>query len=183
VDHELAFLATLLDRLDRREPPSLRSVLDWLGARRAEVPCERLAVVHGDFHRNNILLRADGAAFVIDWSNVRLGDYRSDLAWIRLLTRADTQPDTAAAELHCYERLAGKAVSRIDYFEIMAGARLILSVLAALQSGADREGMRPGAEALMRRNLEFIMSVAALLQRRTGLRMPDLEQALSALLA
>jgi aminoglycoside phosphotransferase (APT) family kinase protein len=180
VDHELSFLSALLSRLEGREPPSLRGALAWLGSRRSEVPCARLAVLHGDFHRNNILMRADGAPIVIDWSNIRLGDCRSDLAWIRVLTRADAQPDAGETELRLYERLAGTEIRMIEYFDVLACARLLLSRLNVLQDGAARQGMRPGAEALMRGKCEFISSVAALLQKRTAIETSDVEDALTA---
>jgi aminoglycoside phosphotransferase (APT) family kinase protein len=182
VDHELSFLSVLLSRLAGREPPSLRGAFAWLGSRRSEVPCARLAVVHGDFHRNNILMRADGAAFVIDWSNVRLADYRSDLAWTRLGTRAAAQPDGGEAELRLYDQLGGRKVSSIEVFEVAACIRQLLSVLISLQFGAVRQGMRPEATSLMRRDAGHVKYVAALLQERTGITMPDLEDNLSALL-
>jgi aminoglycoside phosphotransferase (APT) family kinase protein len=182
IDGELSTLATSLSRLEGSEPPSLRDALAWLRSRRSAVPCERLVVLHGDFHRNNILLRADGAPFVIDWSNVRLGDCRSELAWTRLLTRASARLDGGAGELRRYERSAGTQVSGIEYFEVAACLRLILSALSSLQFGAAREGMRPGAEARMRQGDAFMRYVAALLQERIGRKMPDLDDALSALL-
>jgi aminoglycoside phosphotransferase (APT) family kinase protein len=181
VDVELSALSALLSRLEEREPPSLRDALAWLSARRSKVPCQRLAVVHGDFHPNNVLLRADGAAFVIDWSNVRLADYRSDLAWTRLITRADAWPDRGEAELRLYKQFAGHEVPMIEYFEVAACTRLLTSVLISLQFGATRQGMRPGAEALMRQGSEHMRFVAALLQKRSGLKTPDIEDALSAL--
>jgi aminoglycoside phosphotransferase (APT) family kinase protein len=182
VDRELSTLAALLSRLEGSEPTSLRGALAWLSSRRSAVPCERLVVLHGDFHRNNILLRADGAPFVIDWSNVRLGDCRAELAWTRLLTRAAAQPDGGVAELRRYEQAAAKRVSMIEYFEVAAAIRLLSSTLISLQFGAARQGMRPGADALMRRDPDYTHYVAALLQELTGRTMPDLEDALSALL-
>lgn len=183
VDHELARLSELLGRLEGQEPPSLRDALDWLSSRRSQVPCERSAVVHGDFHPNNILLRADGAPFVIDWSNVRLGDYRTDLAWTRLITRAHDQPDRGETQIRLYEQSAGKEVPTIQYFDVGACSRLLLSTLISLQFGAARQGMRPGAEALMRRDAgNFMRYVAVLLEERMDRKMPDLEHALSALL-
>ena len=68
----------------------------------------------------------------------------------------------------------------IEYFEVAACTRLLTSTLISLQFGAAGQGMRPGAEALMRRNHDFMKYVAALLQKRTGLEMPDLEDTLSA---
>jgi aminoglycoside phosphotransferase (APT) family kinase protein len=182
IDHELSWLSAMLSRLEGKEPPSLRDALTWLRSRRSKVPCERLAVVHGDFHPGNVLLRADGAPFVIDWSNVRLADYRSDLAWTRLITRAAAQPDQGQTELRLYERLAGKKVSMIEYFEVIACTRLLLSVLISLQFGAARQGMRPGAEALMRQGSDHMKYVATLLQERTNIKMLDVVDALTALL-
>jgi aminoglycoside phosphotransferase (APT) family kinase protein len=183
VDDQLAALSARIHRFERSAPASLRDAIAWLDSRRSEVPCEDLAVLHGDFHPNNVLVRADGVAFVIDWSNVRLGDYRSDLAWTRLLTRADAQPDEGHSELRLYEELAGKEITMIRYFEVLACTRLLSSVLSSLRNGAAQEGMRPGADTLMRRNSAFTLSVAALLQRWTSIKMPDLEAALSAQLA
>jgi aminoglycoside phosphotransferase (APT) family kinase protein len=189
IERELSWLHGLLGRLEGREPPSLRQVLDWLAAHRSPILCERLSVIHGDFHSNNVLLRADGAPIVIDWSNIRLADYRTDLAWNRLLMQADARWERGEAGwngdwqtmLRMYEQLAGREVPMIDYFEVIAGTRLLLSVLISLQLGAARQGMRPGAEAFMRRDAEFMQYVATLLQKRTLMPMPDLEEALSAL--
>jgi aminoglycoside phosphotransferase (APT) family kinase protein len=127
-------------------------------------------------------MRADGAAFVIDWSNVRLADYRSDLAWTRLGTRASAQPDGGEAEIRRYHQLGGRNVSRIEFFEVAACVRQLLSVLISLQFGAARQGMRPEAVALMRRDTGHVKYVAAVLQERTGIKMADLEDTLSSLL-
>jgi hypothetical protein len=71
-------------------------------------------------------------------------------------------------------------VPMIEYFEVAACTRLLTSALLSHQFGAARQGMRPGAEARMRRGDEFMSSVATLLQERIGRKMPDLEDALSA---
>jgi aminoglycoside phosphotransferase (APT) family kinase protein len=186
IDHEIAMLSELLQRLEGREPPSLHEVLRWLHSRRESLLCARLSVIHGDFHRNNILIDTEGAPVVIDWSNVRLADYRTDLAWTRLILSIIRQvtslPDDSEAELRMYEECAGKPVTQIEIFEAIACTRLLLSVLISLQFGAARQGMRPEAEALMRRDTEATFHAATLLQERTGLKMPDLEEALSLLL-
>jgi aminoglycoside phosphotransferase (APT) family kinase protein len=181
VEQELTWLHGLLGRLEGREPASVREALAWLGAQGSAIRCERLSVIHGDFHPNNVLLREDGAPFVIDWGNARLADFRVDLAWSRLLLQADARPDGGEAELRTYERLTGREVARIDYFEVMAALRLLLSVLISLQFGAGHQGMRGGAEAFMRCEGPFYCYVSRLLEKRTGIRMVDLEEALYAL--
>ena len=56
----------------RGEFLALVHALAWLEKRREAVPCVRPSVVHWDFHPNNILVREDGSAVVIDWTQVYL---------------------------------------------------------------------------------------------------------------
>jgi len=182
IDQEIANLARLLDRLQGSEPPSLHGVLAWLAERRSHVPCERVVAIHGDFHPGNVLLGAGVAPTVIDWSNLRLGDYRAELAWTRLVTGAGVPPGRAEVELRVYEELMGKPVPEIEVFDVAACARLLLSVLNSLHFGAARQGLRAEAEARMRQDVGFTRRIAARLQALTGRRMPDLDDALSALL-
>lgn len=186
IDHEIARLHTLLGRLEGREPPSLRKALAWLSSRQSEVLCERLVVVHGDFHYNNVLLHSDGAPCVIDWSNAHLADCRSELAWTRLITYwilpENVRSDEIEAGLRLYERLTGKEIMGLTYFEVIACIHLLLSELISLHFGAAHQGMRPEAEARMRQESSNITNIARLLQERTGIDMPDLEDTLSSLL-
>jgi aminoglycoside phosphotransferase (APT) family kinase protein len=171
IDSELAALSDLLRPLDGREPASLRAAMTWLTERRDAVPCAHVTVVHGDLHANNVLVRADGAAFVIDWSNVRPGDCRTDLAWTRIITQSEIQPDHGAGELRLYERLTGRAVEGIEYFEVIACLRLLLSVLLLLHFGGAGQGLR---ENRLRSGFDFERSVAGLLEKRTGIPLTDL---------
>ena len=54
-------------------------VLDWLQTRTKAITPTEPTVVHGDFHPGNVLLRTDGASFVIDWTGADISDYRFDL--------------------------------------------------------------------------------------------------------
>lgn len=187
LDSELAILHELRLRLEGRDPASVRAALDWLTARRELAPCARLVVVHGDFHRNNVLIDANERPFVIDWSNVRLADCRTELAWTRLITRwvlpESVRPAESESELPLYEQLTGHKVVMLDYFEVIAALRMLLSILVSLRHGVARQGLRPGAEALMRRDAECALRASALLQAHSGLPMPDLDDALSVLFA
>lgn len=69
-----------LDQLSMAQP-----VLEWLKDRILSVPCERLSIIHGDYHPHNIILTNDGTAYVIDWTNINIADFRIDLAWTLLL--------------------------------------------------------------------------------------------------
>ena len=87
--------------------PDTDALLAWLEARRNRVPCARPAPVHLDFHPANLLLRADGSAAVIDWTQIQVSDPRFDLAWTLILVGAAegwAWRDRILAE---YERRAG----------------------------------------------------------------------------
>ncbi len=184
IDRELAALRDLQAQLDGRDPPSLRKALDWLDAGRSRVGCDQPVLVHGDFHRNNVLARPDGAHFVIDWSNVKLGDRRSELGWTRVLTGLmGDQPEGASADLRLYEQYAGVRVERIEYFEAATCVKMLLSDLNMLYTGAGRQGLRPGVEEDIRANPGATMKAAVLLEERTGIRMADVEDTLAGLIS
>jgi aminoglycoside phosphotransferase (APT) family kinase protein len=181
LEGELTALDALRQRLTARNALVLQSALSWLHSNRITVPCERLTLVHGDFHPNNVLLRSDGAPYVIDWSNARLADPRTDLAWTRLITSADALPGGGEVQQRLYEQYAGTTVTDLAYFDVLACTRLLLSVLVSLESGAARQGMRPQAEEMMRQSATHSRYVAARLQLYTGIQMPALEDSLAAL--
>jgi hypothetical protein len=74
----------------------------------------------------------------------------------------------------------GSIYFALNKMTVAACLRQLSSVLLSLQFGAPRQGMRPEAASLMRRDAGHLKHVAALLQERTGIKMPDLDDALSA---
>ena len=58
-------------------------------------------------------------------------------------------------------------------------AKRLLSVLISIQRGADALGMRPGAEAIMSRQLPRIAVVYRLWLAITALPLPDVEELLA----
>jgi len=155
--------------------------LNWLKERSLYVPYERLSVTHGDYHPYNVLLRSDGAAFVIDWGNVEVADFRSDLAWTLLLTSTYGNPEAREIIISEYERIAGYQIERIEYFEVMAILRRLFSISVSLSDGASKLGMRSGAETMMKQNVDHLKNVYELLIDRTGIAIPKIETLLETL--
>lgn len=120
-DH--AWFETELAHHDNLTRQAFAPVLDRLGSSVPRVQHEQTVVVHGDFHYNNVLIGDDGAAAVIDWSNVCAADPRTDLAWLRVVTG---DPDIGA-----YPSDAGE-VENLDVFEAVATAQVVLEVLSTL---------------------------------------------------
>jgi aminoglycoside phosphotransferase (APT) family kinase protein len=155
-------------------------VFAWLTQRLPDVRFGPPSVIHMDFHPYNILLREDGAPFVIDWTNVDVSDYRLDLSWTLLLMSTYGSPESRELVLGEYERAAGHTVEQIEYFEVAACLRRLFSILYSLGAGAEKLGMRPGAEAMMK-DAGHIGSVYARMRQRTDIAVTEVEKLLSSL--
>jgi aminoglycoside phosphotransferase (APT) family kinase protein len=159
--------------------PDADALLDWLEARRDRVPCIRPAPVHLDFHPANLLLRADGSAAVIDWTQIQVSDPRFDLAWTLMLVGAAEGWEWRDRILAEYERLAGAPIQELDWFEVAACGKRLFSVIVSIAAGPEALGMRPDAVAKMREGFGALRRVYQLFVTRTGLRLRDVEEMLA----
>lgn len=154
--------------------------LDWLAARQADALPARLAVLHGDFHPFNVLVTADDAAFVIDWGNIEVGDFRYDLAWTLLLAATQGGGQRERDQLlSAYEQQTGQPVEQIAYFEVIAALRRLLGYTVVLTNGAAEAGLRPEAADILRGQRPHFRAVYAILRAHTGLRLPEIERLLT----
>jgi aminoglycoside phosphotransferase (APT) family kinase protein len=178
------FVDRLLDQfrsvLARSPVPGFAPVMAWLEERRDGVPCSRPAVVHLDFHPGNVLLRDDGSAAVVDWTQVDVADLRLDLAWMLLLIGIYEGAEWRTHVLAEYERLAGSAVEGLAYFDVLACVKRLGSVVISLLEGPEKMGMRPEAVAMMRQQMGPLGSVYDLLVERTGIKVSEIEDLLAA---
>lgn len=173
VDRWLSMAHNNLARFPRAD---FGPLVKWLEARRDELPCSRPAPIHGDFHPDNVLLRDDGSPVVIDWTGFGVSDSRFDLAWTLLLAHAYIGPEWRDQILHEYERQSGTSVEHIDVFQVFACARRLFDLYVSLVAGAEKQGMRPGAAAIMKQQMEAHMRVYDFLRERTGIQIGEIER-------
>jgi aminoglycoside phosphotransferase (APT) family kinase protein len=150
-------------------------VIDWLQDRRNDVPCKRPAPIHWDFHPANLILRPDGTACVIDWTQIQVSDPRFDLGWSLLLIDGYAGEDLRNKVLAEYERISGAPVEQLAYFDIANCVKRIGSVMISLSTGADQMGMRPDAVAMMRRDFPALKRMYDLMVDRCGISVPAVE--------
>jgi aminoglycoside phosphotransferase (APT) family kinase protein len=167
---DLAWLETELAHRDDRIRQAFASVPDRLRSDIAHIQPERVVVVHGDFHYNNVLIGDDGAATVIDWSNVCAADPRTDLAWLRMVTG---DPDIDA-----YFSDAGKAED-LDVFEAVATAQVLLDAVTTLINS----NSEPGAIGRARAGASHTIAAVARLQDLIQAPIPSLAQLVDVALA
>lgn len=153
-------------------------VLAWLEARREQMACLRPSPVHQDFHPSNIIVKSDGSAVVIDWTNFSISDFRFDLAWTLML--ADAYEGTAVHDgiLQTYEQVSGRPVEQIECFEVVACLRRLLDVSTSLSAGPEQLGMRAEATAVIQQQMPAHRRVYSLLVKHTGIHLPSLEKLL-----
>jgi aminoglycoside phosphotransferase (APT) family kinase protein len=148
---DLAWFETELAHHDKLTRQAFASVLERLQSAVPHVRHERVAVVHGDFHYNNVLIGEDGVATVIDWSNVCAADPRTDLAWLRVVT--------ADQDIGAYCSDPGDAED-LDVFEAVATAQVVLEVLTTLTN----PNSEPDAIDRTRRGASHTVAAVARLQ-------------------
>lgn len=155
-------------------------VFEWLSVRMPDVSFGSPSLLHMDYHHYNVLVREDGASFVIDWGSAMVSDYRVDLAWTLLVMSGFGRPDLWELVLAGYERAAGRRVEQLEFFTVIACTNRLFGILVSLSVGAAQMGMRPGAEAMIK-NVAHIEYVYALLLERTGTTIQEVERLLSTL--
>jgi aminoglycoside phosphotransferase (APT) family kinase protein len=131
--------------------------------RMAHVTPHAVGLVHWDFHWDNLLVDSRGRTWVIDWTQCQATDVRFDLAWTLILVGTTLGWETAAQVRAGYAQARNisldELTQELDFFEAAACAKRLMSVLVALQYGAEALGMRPGAEADMHNALPSIAQV------------------------
>ncbi len=81
----------------------------------------------------------------------------------------------ARAVLREYERLRGAPVESLAFFEAAACLKRLFSFAISVSFGAEKLGMRPGAEELMKAGVSSQRAVYSQLMTYTGLRVPELD--------
>ncbi|MBA7597648.1 hypothetical protein ES703_04653 [subsurface metagenome] len=159
----------------------MEPLIEWLEERKSSVTPMPPAILHGDFHPMNIMLKVDGSPVVLDWGAFHVGDRRSDLSWLMLLAGTFLEPSVRDAILTAYEATSGTEMEDIQFFEALSILRRLTDVAVSVEAGAENQGMRPGAVEMMREAAGHIRNVYGLLVELTGLRLPEYEEFLNSL--
>lgn len=153
--------------------PDFRPAFGWLRKRLESISSAKLSVLHMDYHARNILVTRDRRFFVIDWTSSRVCDPRYDLAWsLIFLDRADV----ADGFLRAYERISGKGLTDMDFFEVLACTRRLVSVALSVIHGPETLGMRKGAAASMKGQYGQLERAYRVVTDRTGRNLPEVER-------
>lgn len=146
VDHGLAHIDRpachdnfIADRQAGRAPttPLLQAAEQlW---EQCEAPMTDDVLVHGDFHRANVLWHGDQVSAYIDWDGTGVGHPGIDLGWSRLEAALAYSAPAADAIVHGWTDVTGSPPDRLAYWDLTA----------ALQNDADIGDRRAGRDQFL----------------------------------
>jgi aminoglycoside phosphotransferase (APT) family kinase protein len=150
---------------------------DWLDAHKHGISV-RPAVVHQDFHANNVFVCSDERWFVIDWTQFALSDYRIDLCWTLLIMGDFGTPAWGKQILNAYISHSNHPIEHIDYFHVIASMKLLASTVISFTFSPEELGLRPEVVELTKEQLSIYKKLSQWMRKITGLTVPELEDVL-----
>jgi len=153
-------------------------VVEWLETHKPDIAVQP-AVVHLDFHANNVFLCDDDRLAVIDWTQLTVSDYRADLSWTLMIMGDLGQRRWGEDILQAYALAAGKPVEHLGYFSVISYSKLLASSVISLKTSPIELGIRPETVESTRRQAPILRELSHRIQHITGVAVPEVETALS----
>lgn len=107
----------------------LSYLIEWL--EKNKVASEKLSLLHGDYHMNNVIVTPTGKIVVIDWANKKLGDFRHDLGFAIVATSSSGE-DASKRFVELYQSFSGEKIIDIEYFMILSVLHNLLRCYSAV---------------------------------------------------
>jgi aminoglycoside phosphotransferase (APT) family kinase protein len=149
-------------------------ITDWLDAHKRDLSVQP-AVLHQDFHANNVFLCADGQFAVIDWTQFAVSDYRLDLCWTLLIMGDFANPAWGTQILNAYIAYSNRSIEDIDYFHVIVSMKLLGSTLISFTFSPEEVGLRPETVESAKGQLPIYKRLYQRMRDITGLTIPELE--------
>lgn len=158
--------------IEQSLPNIFSLAFDWLYERCAKISKPCLALIHGDFHLDNILLRPDGNAAVIDWTGFDISDYRFDLARTLLILYLNLPDGWIEVFRETYQQTYGQNSRHLEYFEVIACIDRLANMLITLKHGQTEVGM---SSETMKQYIGQTWKLSLFLQKSIMQTLPDLD--------
>jgi aminoglycoside phosphotransferase (APT) family kinase protein len=149
-------------------------ILDWLDRHKYEILVHP-AIVHQDFHANNVFLCSNDDFIVIDWTQFAVSDYRIDLCWTLMIMGDLGNPDWKEKILEAYVVGFNTAIQNLDYFNVIVIMKLLASTVISFKFGPETLGLRTEAVELTKEQISIYKQLAQRIRTITGLTVPELE--------
>jgi len=97
-------------------------------ARRTKSP----ALIHRDFHPNNVLVDGDRIAGVVDWGELTIADPAVDVAWTEMILHTEVSRDLGDQFKEAYRRRNPEIDQSLPFWEVFAACKR-LTIMARIQ--------------------------------------------------
>lgn len=160
--------------IQKFEVPGFLPVIDWL---ESHVPSGGIqpAVVHRDFHANNVFLHSNGSMTVIDWTQIGVFDYRADLSWTLLIMGDMGQQAWADRILREYKNQTGHPVESLDFFNVISYLKQLVDTVISLKSGMQAIGLNPVKSSNIEQEIPFLKLFSRRVANITGITIREVE--------
>jgi len=169
-----------LDLLERRVKQNkldeLEPILIWLRKERKRIKNHYLAIGHFDFHPFNILLNENGDPFVIDWPSAKVSDFRFDLGWTLTLFRVYTDQNNRNVLFDTYQKITGKQIAHMDFFEVAAILRRLSDILITFKSDAESAGLQESVTQQIKETIFHVENLNTYLEELAGFRIKKIDE-------
>jgi aminoglycoside phosphotransferase (APT) family kinase protein len=153
-------------------------VIDWLDSHKSEISTQP-AIVHQDFHANNVFLCTDDRLFVIDWTQFAISDYRIDLCWTLLIMCDLGNKEWRKPIINAYTANFNRSMENLDYFNVIVHMKLLASAVISVSFTPEEIGLQSGSVDAIKAELPVYKQLAQQIQTITGITIPELEAMLN----
>jgi aminoglycoside phosphotransferase (APT) family kinase protein len=154
----------------------LRPLIDWLDTDKQK--CEIPVLLHGDYHMNNIILTPKGDLVVIDWADIKVGDYRYDLGF-SIVTTSSAGSDVTETFTKLYESLSGKQVKNISYFMVLSSLGNILRCYSAIINPEITNENETTKNMFLVEYYNYTKYLVTMVERSTGIHLTTIQNELN----
>lgn len=152
-------------------------ILEWLDAHKNEISVQP-AIVHQDFHANNVFLCTNGQLSVIDWTQFAVSDHRIDLCWTLLIMGDLGNPDWKSEILNAYASKFKRPIESLDYFNVIVYMKLLASAVISVSFNPEEIGLQLGSVNAIKAQLPIYRQLGQRIQNITRITVPELENML-----
>jgi aminoglycoside phosphotransferase (APT) family kinase protein len=171
LDQAISYYRSLYTKYNLR---GFLQVTGWLDSHKHKISV-RPAVLHQDFHANNVFLCSDDRLVVIDWTQFAVSDHRIDLCWTLLIMGDFGNPAWGNHILHAYASHSHRPVEDLDYFHVIVGMKLLASTVISFAFDPAELGLRSEVVELTKEQLLIYRQISQRIRTITGLTVPEWE--------
>ena len=151
-------------------------LLEWLEKNKKRT--NRLSLIHGDYHMNNVILTPKKDISIVDWSSIQFGDNRYDLAF-SIVATSSLGMDVTKQFTSIYEDFSRERVENIEYFKVLSILNYILRCYSAIINPQITNENKTTKDMFLRVYKIYTKYIVEIVEKITGTELSILEKELS----